>query len=1688
MEPTLTLVCLLLPAIITAEHGWKPRVEYTYSVDGRTVAGIESLPNQQHAGVHYRGKLRVQQDPTGSLLLKFQNMSYTNLHENLPDGWWAESNQVREKHKELPLTGSTVAVKFGPHGPVSLSMKSGLDDWEINFLQGMVNQLHIDTTKLKEKHKSKSKRSQLNTSYKLMEDSMFGRCEVLYEIARVPRAVALAQPHLFPSANTCDGLSFIEVFKTRNFSNCEYSATLHFGLPKSKDCPVGGAMCKQFWSRASVTRVAGCGEQGDMHVLQAETNSRVLVDLHLHSGSRASVSSYVALNLESTQPVSKRFSHPSNAVELSGLKHRHTEVDPLKEYCLTAEEREKLFSLETERKKKSKTPSVTTEATLTETPTTMDPNRTSSEISTSEKSQWDLGLLGLHSAPHQPLTPYALARRGYEGNLQSVQKVRELIAEAASDFEMSKTISEKMTLEKIMNAVRICRTMPLFDLKKIVGNVFFQTKNNLLLSESKLLRDVLVMCGTNPAFHVLRTWIEQKDLTGEAASEVVAALPEHLQTPSPDVVRHFYELVRSNAVKEDPQLRISAVLAFSHLLRVACVDVGLRRARYSEETLDARCDAQHVERYISWLAGLAQTDPLRRVYVAALGNTGVPKALATLRAVAEEPSASLQLRTAAVVAMKHPTLLAPDAAARTLFALYRDVGQPAAVRVAAVSLLLYARPSLVLLQRVAVLTWYDPSATVAAFVHSSLRALASLRDPVYSEVSRRAAAALPLARPAPLDLHLPQNFLWTRVNEELHTVILNHMSYEKGMDPFNIYFRHTQRLGGIFRVPLEVDLSVTNPEQLLTLMQEFILPSGNVTQARPAMDTLERSTRWIRHKLKIAERKLPPVQGDLRLQFGALVERIFPFDNKLPAMIDEAVHRLLATMEYGKDFHFQKVDETSLRMAVVTELGFPVNFELSVPWMTRATGNAKLNTGNQSLDLDIRMMYSAQLLSELSFFTKWDDTVHMAASHGVSFVRLPEVQATARIATPAVLQFALRTMRPEERVVLHHSSKPFTSQHSVFDLLPATHKYSASVVHNKKSTTKWKSPIPNVNINYTTEAPNRSPIKWLQESINIQGFYMMWPSIEANSLEVEIDALNSVTLNVSFAYREILGGAPAGEVSRFEECSEGDQRASQSGAASAKSSSDSDAVVTRPQNFWFGRLRLLEMSQQGAADNITTPTAPSVVAATPTTVVNEATTASYSDLPLTAPTTVRPPVKSAVLQHGIFNVTTVKPFMEGLNGSRHDYLLRQIFVGIPSGSALVIGLNMSVEGKETREIATFMSYAAGSSGKEKRFGFFLEDGDREVAVTSSLVSTVRPMIQLASAMRAQIRASWHADLMYVSPSSQFQMSLKTVMSQGNMKLNNLEDRGLADKCIERREGPETDISPECLNAAMEALFMNKYNVTLMYDQEGQFIKEFVRRYMTHLYIWLTPNVVEDVDDSTRKFTPANTIQGFFEITPQLDSINALIRTETQKLELAEIPVNPLVVGALRYHPALPYSKRLKGQAYCGHGGKKFRTFDGVEFDYELSSCWHLLAKDCSGNSRVAILIRSFDGNRTELELNLDNYQVVSLQPGPNVTVNQEPLRLEDNVVAEIADEDGTVVLQMVVSDEPEHIIVVEMPAHGFSLVYTGSSTLVLTDRGARGRLCGICGDLDGDIVRELRKPQDTLARSAQEFAASYALE
>jgi hypothetical protein len=122
---------------------------------------------------------------------------------------------------------------------------------------------------------------------------------------------------------------------------------------------------------------------------------------------------------------------------------------------------------------------------IQDTPTTDDPKvtftvnfNTSQKIINKERNQWDLALLGLHNPPHQPLIPYSAALRAYDGSSQKTQKFKETIADIAKDFETSKVIHDEMSLEKVLAAVRICRTMTLFELKRAVENVVFKMWNS----------------------------------------------------------------------------------------------------------------------------------------------------------------------------------------------------------------------------------------------------------------------------------------------------------------------------------------------------------------------------------------------------------------------------------------------------------------------------------------------------------------------------------------------------------------------------------------------------------------------------------------------------------------------------------------------------------------------------------------------------------------------------------------------------------------------------------------------------------------------------------------------------------------------------------------------------------------------------------------------------------------------------------------------------------------------------------------------------------------------------------------------------------------------------------------------------------------------------------------------------------
>jgi len=63
-----------------------------------------------------------------------------------------------------------------------IKMKAGLHDWEMNLIQGMVNQLQIDFKALQ--ISNKSKKNQNNTTYNVMEVSV-KMCENVWKYVKI---------------------------------------------------------------------------------------------------------------------------------------------------------------------------------------------------------------------------------------------------------------------------------------------------------------------------------------------------------------------------------------------------------------------------------------------------------------------------------------------------------------------------------------------------------------------------------------------------------------------------------------------------------------------------------------------------------------------------------------------------------------------------------------------------------------------------------------------------------------------------------------------------------------------------------------------------------------------------------------------------------------------------------------------------------------------------------------------------------------------------------------------------------------------------------------------------------------------------------------------------------------------------------------------------------------------------------------------------------------------------------------------------------------------------------------------------------------------------------------------------------------------------------------------------------------
>jgi len=243
----------------------------------------------------------------------------------------------------------------------------------------------------------------------------------------------------------------------------------------------------------------------------------------------------------------------------------------------------------------------------------------------------------------------------------------------------------------------------------------------------------------------------------------------------------------------------------------------------------------------------------------------------------------------------------------------------------------------------------------------------------------------------------------------------------------------------------------------------------------------------------------------------------------------------------------------------------------------------------------------------------------------------------------------------------------------------------------------------------------------------------------------------------------------------------------------------------------------------------------------------------------------------------------------------------------------------------------------------------------------------------------------------------------------------------------------------------------------------------------------------------------------FEIVfhPDTDVVSATIQTPEEKLRFSSVPVSPFVdaVFPLELNQrvsimAIDYALAGQYAPSCTLEGDHVSTFDNKTYEYDMNSCYHVAAMDCSPRGNLSIVAYETDTpGMKALRIHAGNHLVQVIptagkQSPMKIMVGRHELEIPVGEVREQheSDELGEDQLWLIVKRPQVNAIVLESPTFGFHIASDGYTNEISFSNLYRNNTCGMCGDFDGQKEAEFKDPQARVLSEGALSAISYAME
>jgi len=166
---------------------------------------------------------------------------------------------------------------------------------------------------------------------------------------------------------------------------------------------------------------------------------------------------------------------------------------------------------------------------------------------------------------------------------------------------------------------------------------------------------------------------------------------------------------------------------------------------------------------------------------------------------------------------------------------------------------------------------------------------------------------------------------------------------------------------------------------------------------------------------------------------------------------------------------------------------------------------------------------------------------------------------------------------------------------------------------------------------------------------------------------------------------------------------------------------------------------------------------------------------------------------------------------------------------------------------------------------------------------------------------------------------------------------------------------------------------------------------------------------------------------------------------------------------------------------CSIDGKRVETFDDVEYKAKMSTCYVVLAKDCTdeSNPSFAVQMKKTEKSGEEKTIKIITQEkeiVIEMKKNEQkmkVTINGEHIREEQRLREEFGIE------------KKEDGYKVDVEEAGIKVFFDGYSAQIKASDKYLASQCGLCGNYNGDRDDEWRLPSNSITDDFDEFRRSY---